>query len=210
MITGPVLCSPYSMCRGTRRIAGAGGYVEVLEGARGVTDELAGTGGSVAGLATIPASFQHCEKIRPAWHVCVESAIFFAQRAKNGPKWLIFAVLGEFCRGEWLSTGALGEFFRGACPGGGLLGVFSRGISLQVSPARPAPDSAPRARLETWGPHPPAPHGQPSPGLVSTCLPLAREGEVHEEQVQRHDDGRDEEAGDAQGACVCVIAHDIG
>ena len=38
-----------------------------------------------------------------------------------------------------------------------------------------------------------------SPGLVSTCLPLAREGEVHEEQVERDDDGRDEETCDTQG-----------
>ena len=82
-----------------------------------------------------------------------------------------------------------------------MLGEFCRGISLQVSPARPA---------RNLGPHPPDPQGESSPGLVSTCLPLAREGEVHEEQVQRHDDGRDEEAGDAQGARVCVIAHDIG
>lgn len=34
---------------------------------------------------------------------------------------------------------------------------------------------------------------QGGPGLVPTCLPLAGEGQVHEEQVQRDDDGRDEE-----------------
>ena len=50
----------------------------------------------------------------------------------------------------------------------------------------------------------------PSPGLVSTCLPLAGEGEVHEEQVQRDDDGRDEETRRAQGTIVRVIAHDLG
>ena len=40
-------------------------------------------------------------------------------------------------------------------------------------------------------------------------LALAGEGEVHEEQVQRDDDGRDEETGDAQGTIVGVVAHDI-
>lgn len=43
-----------------------------------------------------------------------------------------------------------------------------------------------------------------------TLLALAGEGEVHEEQVQRDDDGRDEETGDAQGAIVGVVAHDVG
>ena len=46
---------------------------------------------------------------------------------------------------------------------------------------------------------------QPRPRLLT----LAGEGEVHEEQVQRDDDGRDEEPGDAQGAIVGVVAHDV-
>ena len=41
-------------------------------------------------------------------------------------------------------------------------------------------------------------------------LALAGEGEVHEEQVKRDDDGCDEEAGDAQGTIVRVAAHDLG
>ena len=50
----------------------------------------------------------------------------------------------------------------------------------------------------------------PSPCLVLTCLSLAGEGEVYEEQVQCDDDGRDEEAGDTQGTIVRVAAHDLG
>jgi hypothetical protein len=37
---------------------------------------------------------------RPASSACAESVTVFALHAENGPKWLIFAVLGEFCRGE--------------------------------------------------------------------------------------------------------------
>ena len=41
-------------------------------------------------------------------------------------------------------------------------------------------------------------------------LALAGECEVHEEQVERDDDGRNEETGDAQGTIVRVAAHDLG
>gem|GEM_PF-4267192 len=47
---------------------------------------------------------------------------------------------------------------------------------------------------------------QPRP----TPLPLAGEGEVHQEQVECDDDGRDEETRRAQGTIVRVIAHDLG
>lgn len=52
------------------------------------------------------------------------------------------------------------------------------------------------------------PGGNPSPGCDSP-LPLAGEGEVHEEQVEGDDDGRDEETCDTQGAIVDVVAHDL-
>ena len=71
------------------------------------------------------------EKIRPASSACVESAMFFAQRAENRPKWAIFAVLGEFLRGVCLIGGLLGEFCRGACLCGGVWGEFCTGECAQ-------------------------------------------------------------------------------
>ena len=152
------------------------------------------------------------EKIRPAGSAHVANAKFFAQRAKNRPKRAIFAVLGESFRGACLGWGLLGEFCRGERMSGGLLGVFCRGgrppaavlgeffrgirhnpASRRGSPLRPARPVATDKR----------PEPRPRP------LALAGEGEVHEEQVQRDDDGRDEEAGDAQGAIVRVAAHDV-
>ena len=61
------------------------------------------------------------------------------------------------------------------------------------------------ARYCRIGPGGGAPQSQPRP----RPLALAGEGEVHEEQVKRDDDGRDEEAGDAQGTIVRVVAHDV-
>ena len=87
-------------------------------------------------------------------------------------------------------------------PGSGRGGAARRGNKAPMQARTPRP--APPARQGACG----NPHGQLSPGLRP--LPLAGEGEVHEEQVERDDDGRDEETGDAQGASVCVIAHDIG
>ena len=70
--------------------------------------------------------------------------------------------------------------------------------------------SAPRPAFDL---HPARAAGHPaqwahSPGCDSP-LPLAGEGEVHEEQVEGDDDGRDEETCDTQGAIVDVVAHDL-
>ena len=52
------------------------------------------------------------EKIRPASSACVESAIFFAQRGQNGPKWAFCSLPGEFFRGCGREGCLLGEFCR--------------------------------------------------------------------------------------------------
>lgn len=112
-------------------------------------------------------------------------------------------------------------FSRGAPTGGSAGRVFSRCMPERLpsgelcrrisrSPAaHRAPHSGALTRPEACA-YAPGSRGRSSPGLVPACLPLAREGEVHEEQVQRHDDGRDEEAGDTQGTIVRVAAHDLG
>ena len=38
----------------------------------------------------------------------------FAQHAKNGPKWVFYAALGELLRGNAAGEAVLGEFFRGS------------------------------------------------------------------------------------------------
>ena len=62
------------------------------------------------------------------------------------------------------------------------------------------------ARYCRIGPGGGAPQSQPRPRPLS----LAGEGEIHEEQVERNDDGCDKEAGDTQGTIVRVAAHDLG
>ena len=53
------------------------------------------------------------EKVRPARPGVGVSAKKFAQHTKNGPKMVLYGVLGEFFRGNAANSLTLGEFFRG-------------------------------------------------------------------------------------------------
>ena len=165
------------------------------------------------------------EKSRPAASACAESVTFFALHAENGAKWAIFAVYGEFCTGLSMPACVLGEFCTGLsmptcvpgefctgwggpacvlgefCPGWrpkGATGEVLRGQGRRPHRSQVLPYQArwQRPARPTWP--------RPRP------LPLAGEGEVHEEQVKRDDDGRNEETGDTQGTIVRVAAHDLG
>ena len=52
-------------------------------------------------------------KVRPARPGVGVSAKKFAQHTKNGPKMVLYGVLGEFFRGNAANSLTLGEFFRG-------------------------------------------------------------------------------------------------
>ena len=91
--------------------------------------------------------------------------------------------MGEFCPG-WRPKGATGEVLRGP----GRRPPCSQALPYLAQWQRPARPTWPRPRP----------------------LALAGECEVHEEQVERDDDGRNEETGDAQGTIVRVAAHDLG
>ena len=53
------------------------------------------------------------EKVRPARPGVGVSAKKFAQHTKNGPKMVLYGVLGEYFRGNAANSLTLGEFFRG-------------------------------------------------------------------------------------------------
>ena len=100
--------------------------------------------------------------------------------------WRVLSRFGQtsMCAGRVLSRLARETVHRG-CPGCGP--PRNQALPYLAQWQRPARPTWPRPRP----------------------LALAGEGEVHEEQVQRDDDGRDEETGDAQGTIVGVVAHDI-
>ena len=50
----------------------------------------------------------------------------FAQHTKNGPKWVVYAELGELLRGNAAGGAELGELLRGNAAGGVVLGEFCR------------------------------------------------------------------------------------
>lgn len=102
----------------------------------------------------------------------------------------------------------LGEYFRGGRPPVDVLGAFCRGVYLDRGVGRLL--SRNKAAMQARAASPARPvvtrtanSARPRP------LPLASEGEIHEEQVEGDDDGRDEETCDAQGAIVDVVAHDL-
>ena len=156
---------------------------------RSVSETAAGGATQVAQLRLLKPT---ARKKSPCCECLRRKRDNFRLHAENGAKWAIFTVYGEFCTGWGGPACVQGEF----CPGwrakrstGGAqvadLLAPSAAISGPVAaPARP-----------TWP--------RPRP------LALAGECEVHEEQVERDDDGRDEETGDAQGTIVGVVAHDI-
>lgn len=133
-------------------------------------------------------------KVLPARVVCVWTGKKFSLLAANGLKWVFLAVLGEFCTGCGHAHRVRGEFCTAPVCGA------VRGRDM----------SAPRPAFDL---HPARTAGHPaqwahSPGCDSP-LPLAGEGEVHQEQVEGDDDGCDEETCDTQGAIVDVVAHDL-
>ena len=65
-----------------------------------------------------------CTTSRPASVVCARDERKFALHAENGPKWAIFAVLGEFCTASGMPGCVLGEFCTGSGMPGCVLGEF--------------------------------------------------------------------------------------
>ena len=65
-----------------------------------------------------------CTTSRLASVVSGWSVTIFALHAENGPKWAIFAVLGEFCTGLGMPGCVLGEFCTGLGVSGCVHGEF--------------------------------------------------------------------------------------
>lgn len=66
-----------------------------------------------------------CNTSRPASVVSGWSVTIFALHAENGPKWAIFAVLGEFCPGSGMPACVHGEFSTASRMPPCVLGEFS-------------------------------------------------------------------------------------